>query len=324
LVIFINQISLHAFFFVIKQVKSFYIYFFKEEKMKKFKSQLGFLTIVFTYSFNLHAGLIENVIYGNDNRVDVYQSTNPLFKNLAISTAAMIADTHLVDNNDSVSIEGQTLEDGDGVCSDALFSKQIAVANCSGFLLGSQYLVTAGHCIQTIGDCDRYSWVFDYANTKEEVKSFNIKKSEIYKCAEIIERSLDDKTDNDYSLVKLDRPVTNRPPLKFRTKGKISSNAKLVVIGHPSGLPTKIADDAFLRSNTNKYFFMANLDTFGGNSGSAVFDAKTGIVEGILVRGERDYEFDPAKGCSRPKVCGMNQCRGEDVTRITNIHTIIK
>jgi hypothetical protein len=42
-------------------------------------------------------------------------------------------------------------------------------------------------------------------------------------------------------------------------------------------------------------------------------------VEGILVRGERDYVLDSVSNCYRPKVCKMNECRGEDVTRITNI-----
>ena len=31
----------------------------------------------------------------------------------------------------------------------------------------------------------------------------------------------------------------------------------------------------------NKYYFQSNLDTFGGNSGSAVFDTATGVVEGM-------------------------------------------
>ena len=97
-----------------------------------------------------------------------------------------------------------------------------------------------------------------------------------------------------------------------------------MVIGHPSGLPTKISDGAIVRENANKVFFQSTLDTFGGNSGSAVFDAKTGLVEGILVRGERDYVQDPVMNCSRPKVCKVTECRGEDVTRITNIKQLMK
>ena len=51
---------------------------------------------------------------------------------------------------------------------------------------------------------------------------------------------------------------------------RLSLDTPLVVIGHPSGLPTKIADGAWVRNNESEYYFVTNLDTFGGNSGSAV------------------------------------------------------
>ncbi|MBC7540822.1 MAG: trypsin-like peptidase domain-containing protein [Bacteriovorax sp.] len=264
-----------------------------------------------------HAGCLEKVVYGDDNRLDVYASPNNLFKKLAISTAAMISSTSLEAQGDTYVIKSGTLE-GEGVCSDALFAKQQTAASCSGFLVGSDLLLTAGHCIESMIDCDSYSWVFDYANTTSERRVFNINKKDVYKCTKIIARALDDSTDNDFALVQLDRP-TDRSPLSYRKTGEVSECSELVVIGHPSGLPTKISDDAYVRNNSNKYFFQTNLDTFGGNSGSAVFDTKTGLVEGILVRGERDYVLDPKSNCYRPKVCKMDGCRGEDVTRITNI-----
>lgn len=268
-------------------------------------------------STNGFSGEVARVIYGVDNRLDVYQSPNALYKKIATSTAAMISNSALVVTGDTVTIKGSTLM-GDGICADERFAKQMTAANCSGFLVGKDLLLTAGHCIQSMSDCESYSWVFDYSNTTKENSDFAINKKNVYTCTSIIARTLNDGTDNDYALVKLDR-ATDRAPLSFRTKGKLSNSAGLVVIGHPSGLPTKIADGAFVRSNKNKYFFQANLDTYGGNSGSAVIDSKTGSVEGILVRGERDYVIDSTQNCYRSKVCKMNECRGEDVTRITNI-----
>ncbi len=94
------------------------------------------------------------------------------------------------------------------------------------------------------------------------------------------------------------------------------------MIGHPTGIPTKVAGGAFVRDNSNDKFFVANLDTFGGNSGSAVVNSETGVVEGILVRGENDYVTEG--GCSVPQVCTMDGCRGEDVTRITNIKKLMR
>ena len=278
-------------------------------------------------SVNLYAqnySTIEKVIYGVDDRKDIFESTNDLYKQLAGSTAAMIADSSLVSqDNDMVGIQSTTLEQ-DGICSDARFAKQTTAANCSGFLVGDQYLVTAGHCIQDMDDCERYSWVFGYANATEEKLNQVVPKSEVYKCTQIISRTIDRGTQNDYALVKLDRVAAGHTPLKFRTSGKVAHNADLVVIGHPSGLPSKIADGANVRTNTNKYYFVATLDTFGGNSGSAVFDSTTGLIEGILVRGETDYVNDPVQNCYRPKVCKVTECRGEDVTRITNIKELSK
>ena len=278
-------------------------------------------------SVNLYAQndtTLDKVIYGEDDRKDIYQSTNEMYKQLAGSTAAMIAESALYPQEDGTVLVKSTTLEQDGICSDARFAKQTAAAVCSGFLVGDQYLVTAGHCIQELDDCKKYSWVFGYANQVEEKLTQIIPQDEIYKCTKIVSRSLDRATSNDYALVKLDRVVTGHAPLTFRKAGKIADKAALVVIGHPSGLPSKIADGATVRSNTNKYYFQAALDTFGGNSGSAVFDAITGQVEGILVRGETDYVNDPVQNCYRPKVCKMTECRGEDVTRITNIKDLMK
>lgn len=273
------------------------------------------ITFALTSSLS-NARVIEKVVYGDDNRLDVFESTNTNFKKLALSTAAMIPNSAISQNGSIATITSGTLE-GDGICSDERFAKQPTAAMCSGFLVGKEYLVTAGHCITSEADCNSNSFVFDYAINNEKDSASNVKASSVYHCSKIISRTQDRSTMNDFALIKLDREVTDRAPLAFRTKGKVDLGAEMVVIGHPSGLPTKISDGAFVRSNDNKYYFQANLDTFGGNSGSAVFDVKTGMIEGILVRGERDYEYDSNSSCYRVKKCEMDACRGEDVTRIT-------
>ena len=284
----------------------------------EYKMPFFFFLVIFSLiSFKAFSSNTENVIYGVDNRLDLFESANTLYLKLANSTAAMIENTSLDESKDLVTILSPTLEN-EGVCSDARFAKQQTAATCSGFLVGKDLLLTAGHCVVDMNDCESYSWVFNYSNPIKEMNIFKIFKKDIYKCIKIISRSLNNKTQNDYALIQLDRD-SQRPPLFIRKNSKIADTAKLVVIGHPSGLPTKISDGALIRSNKNKYYFQTNLDTFGGNSGSAVFDSESGQVEGILVRGESDYVLDSVSNCQRPKVCKMNECRGEDVTRITNI-----
>lgn len=279
------------------------------------------------------------VVYGDDNRVLAQNSENSEYKKWATATAAMIPnsairfpkegdkfpDTVTIYDNDNLGEEYR-------LCKEERFAKLINPANCSGFLVeedGQQYLITAGHCMDSASTCSDYSWVFGFTSDTASEKYGNrafLPKNNIYKCAEIVEQVLDRGSENDYAVVKLDRVVEDITPLKFRKEGKVDDATELVVIGHPSGLPTIIDDQGSVRTNDNDFFIEANLDTFGGNSGSAVLNASTGEVEGILVRGETDYEYvsrDSENGsCRVVYTCEEGECRGEDVTRITNIELL--
>ncbi|MAX66708.1 MAG: peptidase [Halobacteriovoraceae bacterium] len=258
------------------------------------------------------------VIYGDDNRVDVIASPNELYVKLAESTAAMISNDKLKEfNAEQFEIGGKTLAES-GVCAQERFSQQPIEANCSGFLVGKNTLVTAGHCIRSQFDCDNNAWVFDYKVQRESDSSVVVDKSSVYKCKSIIARELNSSDSNDYAVLELEQDVLDRDVLKFRTSGKPKVGDELVVIGHPTGLPTKISDKAYVRE-VNDIFLVANLDTYGGNSGSAVFNAVTGEVEGILVRGDTDYIFDRSQMCRVSNRLGENAGRGEDVTLITAV-----
>jgi V8-like Glu-specific endopeptidase len=284
--------------------------------MKLYQSLLLLASLLLT-SHLMAAPTGVKVIYGEDNRVDVFESQNSAFVELSKSTAGMVAMSNLRSNGEEVVINSRTLKDR-GICASERFSNQISAANCSGFLVAENVLVTAGHCIRTEADCKSYKWVFDYKVDHADQQAVTVASSSVYGCSRIIARSLDNTTKDDWAVIELDRKVNDRRPLSFRRSGKIRKDAPLVVIGHPTGLPTKIADGANVRS-LDKKFFIANLDTYGGNSGSAVFNTTTGVVEGILVRGENDYVRDPARGCMVSNYCPDTGCRGEDVTYITNI-----
>lgn len=280
------------------------------------KSKTLLSTTFLLLSYNALAS--NKVIYGSDDRKDVIESTNSMFVELSESTAGMIPHS-LIKELDAkqVTIGGKTLEQR-GMCSTERFAKQPTAANCSGFLVAKNLLVTAGHCIRSQSDCDSNAWVFDYKVDYEEQSEVIVDKTSVLKCKKIVSRSLDSATQNDFALLELEREVTDRKPLKFRREGKAEIGDQLVVIGHPTGLPTKIADGAAVRS-INDVFLVANLDTYGGNSGSAVFNATTGVIEGILVRGETDYNYDYNLGCRVSNVEDNAGGRGEDVTLITNI-----
>lgn len=288
---------------------------------------LPLILAVTALSFSVSAN--DKIIYGDDNRLDVALVTNPQYVLLAKSTAAMISLSEIEGKkipkkggggSNSVIVSGPSLE-SQGICSSERFAKQPTAAYCSGFLVSEKLLVTAGHCVQTEADCANYQWAFDYKANSETQSQVILNRNNIYRCSKIIEQVLDDESQNDYALIELDRPVTDRPALKYRTEGKIEVNAALVVIGHPTGLPTKVADGANVR-RLEENFFVANLDTYGGNSGSAVFNANTFEVEGILVRGDEDYIPGPNGSCRVSNVVSSDGGSGEDVTYITNISAL--
>ena len=289
----------------------------KGSGMKQLRMMVLMATVLMAFSVSAR----DKVVYGEDDRLDLFEVQDNLHLTLASSTAAMIRGGSLQTNGDVTTITGSTLQQR-GICAGEKFADQLTAANCSGFLVGPDLLVTAGHCIRSQSDCQTYKWVFDFAVDSEGKASFEVPSSNVYGCKEIIEQSLSRSTMDDYALIRLERNVTDREPLRVRTEGKVENGTPLVVIGHPTGLPTKVAAGAWVRSNGNGVYFQSNLDTFGGNSGSAVFDSETGLVEGILVRGETDYTFDSRRGCRVPKYCSNSGCRGEDVTRITNIKAL--
>ena len=125
-----------------------------------------------------------------------------------------------------------------------------------------------------------------------------------------------DIVEPDYALIKLDRKVTGRNPLPIERTFKLNEGDKIFTIGHPSGLPVKIAGGAKIRDNSPENFYLTDLDTFGGNSGSAVFSQKTGRIIGILVRGGADFVDDSEKGCRKQKRVSQDYGKGEAVNRL--------
>lgn len=309
--------------------------------------QLAVLSTVLI-SFGSHA----RVIYGEDHRKEISEAT-PFQQKLALSAATMISENEMTRDNSKpglVQFNQKTLSDwltsqgeqespkskklfsakvkeaaksGVSFCEDEKFTDQPNPGMCSGFLIAPDLVLTAGHCVDLPNFCSEYRWVFDFKVNPETKKAgVDIKEEDIYKCKKVVSNLLSMPLGLDYAIVQLDRKVIGREPLDIRNDSQVKDNTSLLVIGSPSGLPLKVADGAKVRENKHPFYFNANLDTFQGNSGSAVFDAETGVVEGILVRGEEDFVPNQVKMCIEAKKCKDNECRGEDITRLTAIPEI--
>lgn len=256
------------------------------------------------------------VIYGSDDRIDLYQTQSGTLRSLADSTVALFDASSVLTQGDKAKLTTRPYGTGMGLCKDEPFYEQVTGAFCSGSLVAPDIIMTAGHCVRSKDACAGTKFVFGFAVKAAGKMPLEVPAGDVYGCKTLLGREeIDDG--QDWALVQLDRKVAGHKVLKLNLTGKLANKTPLVVIGHPAGLPTKIAGGSDVRDASKNGYFTANLDTYGGNSGSAVFNAKTALVEGILVRGEQDYV--DRNGCRVSNVCASDACRGEDVTKISAV-----
>lgn len=237
---------------------------------------------------------------------------------LADSTVALVLANRIKFHRASGSYEFKAFSLGTrkNLCPGEAFADQPSLAHCSGTLVGPDLVLTAGHCIDDMDDCKDMRFVFGFG-LKDGLTSGPgfLPASEVYSCVAVLGTSQGSGAP-DMAVIRLDRKVPNHAPLAINRQLGVQPGTPLVVIGHPSGLPTKVAGGAAVRSAAEQFRFVSNLDTYGGNSGSAVFNADTLLIEGILVSGDTDYSADLARGCTVNKRCEDDACRGEKVTPI--------
>jgi hypothetical protein len=270
------------------------------------------------------------VAYGQDSRTELFQHSDTRLKEMAASVAVFVHSQQVDTSGNSVSLDGYTLNEmsemgwlvsgaSAPMCSNELFTSQPAPGFCTGFLVQDDILVTAGHCLQK-APCSDTSIVFGFQMQTVDSMT-NLAEENVFQCAEVVAQVLPTPENQylDYAIIKLDRP-TARAGLDYAIKDLLENQNNVAVLGHPSGLPMKVASDAFVMSNDpDDPFFVTNLDTFGSNSGSPVINTATYQVEGILVRGEVDYELAEDGSCVQVHRCpesgGIN-CAGENATKM--------
>ena len=275
------------------------------------------------------------VIYGRDNRVEVEDFGDQRFVDAADSVATVVWNKKLIQDPLMPSVfnfKKVSLQFSYNICEQERFSQQVSLGSCTAFLVGPDLVLTAGHCISTQTQCDENKFVFGH------MKGIStLDKSQVYSCKKIVERKLvNDKFNvKDFALIQLDRVVTNRPPLSLRPSGKVETNTKLVVIGHPIGLPMKIADSAIVSKKSIatfftslsgimkfKNYFVTNADTYGGNSGSPVFNEDTGLIEGLLIQGADDFVETKDDCYVSKRLVDKRKNRDEKVLRILNVDNL--
>jgi len=286
-------------------------------------------TLLLIQTSLVYALATHKAIYGEDDRYEAAVHPDQTLLEQSRSVAAMVHANKLMPNENPgiIDFKKSTLNEvmEHGLCPGERYADQYSLATCSGFLIAPDTILTAGHCVVNEKDCIRYKWVFDFDNHSE-----NFLQDNVYGCKTVIKQSVYDsrRKIKDFSLVQLDRPVTGRTPLKFNKTGFFKSSHTLAVIGHPTGLPLKIASNGmkqkwsedekkhFLSYLFKKFwFFRASVDSFAGNSGSPVINTQTNLVEGLLISGAPDYTltYEFSQPCSKAVTYPAHSSEAEEV-----------
>jgi V8-like Glu-specific endopeptidase len=201
-----------------------------------------------------------------------------------------------------------------GLCASERFVAQPAAAFCSGALIGPDLVVTAGHCLPHPQDCTRTAFVFDFEIKKGRSTFGTVPEKSVYSCRSLVHTQTG--PEGDFAIVRLDRIVTSRKPMGLRSGDAPAPGTTLALLGYPMGIPLKYAAGAVVRDSGGP-FFISSLDAYAGNSGSPIVNPRTYRLEGVLSRGEED--FDVRGVCLVSRRCPEDGCGGEEATDISRI-----
>lgn len=261
------------------------------------------------YALASHSGLtMTEAIYGEDDRVDVemLQSVDVLELSRSVAVQIPLSFLDVGDSSFSFKTGGKTLSEEYGrmLCSGERFASQLALGTCSGFLVGENILLSAGHCFteyeverenELTSLCSERAWVFDYRLQRGLLETEDLSLDDLFRCKRIIKARYDEKSD--YALIELDRNVLSRKALTISSNSSLDIGDRVFMLGHPLGTPLKHTGNAQVLSlETGSDFFKASLDAFVGNSGSPVFKEGTWEVIGLLTGGEIDFFISDDQG----------------------------
>ena len=192
------------------------------------------------------AFLLSKEIYGEDYRQEVVDVIDEDIRKMALAVGGIVFSdrvTLLSNGNYHLKLEELTISDTNGnaypLCPEERFSDQEVLPFCTAFLVAPNIMITAGHCLENLQPAE-VAIIFGF-----QVDTFGLVPEEfpatkVYFVEEIID--VVNNFFDDYAIFQLDRIVpSNIVPLRFRRVGRVPGGTPVGIIGHPLGLPLKIA-----------------------------------------------------------------------------------
>ena len=209
-------------------------------------------------------------------------------------TAAICLKDNLIDTDkDFFMLKVKNYQKAFNLCDLEPFGHQpvSAGAMCTGFMVKEDVIATSAHFVNENNVTDlRIMFGYKMLDPSTPVTKFS--NDHIYRGVKILHGALDRNANGqDWVLVKLDRGVVGQP-FAVLSKDKISCEQAVYVIGHPLGLPSKLAKELYVQDNTHESHFTANLNVYSSSIGSPVFDLHTHEVIGMVGPGaNRDFRW---------------------------------
>lgn len=214
--------------------------------------------------------------------MDLYEIEEEYVRKNILSIAAVCTKTDLIPCGKGFSQLG-TVNFGEtfNLCqSEPFFDQPIGAGPmCTGVLVAEDVIATAAHFVNEKNLID-VCFVFGLVMQDPGTPITKLPDENIYKGVEILHRVHNPECD--WVLVKLDRKVPDRG-IATLSKNKVFHEQPVYILGHPCGLPLKLAPGAYVEDYTESYF-KSDLDIYSSNSGSPVFCAQTHEVIGIVSR----------------------------------------
>lgn len=224
-------------------------------------------------------------IFGIDDRQD-WDDWDQNTKKLAQSVSALIPKENLHNTGQGFVLKEEEPTYGEhyGLCPGVRFFKQKNPSYCTAFLIAPMTLLTAAHCLNENNLNDFYL-VFNYIAVHNETRT-HYEMDEVYEISKV--KSL---KEIDLAIITVNKNIPFEP-LLFDIRDNPFLNEEVWMIGTPHGLPLKMSRNSTVQKQIFSdpiLYFEADLDAFGGNSGSPVFNT-SGEVLGIYVVGFGEFE----------------------------------